>query len=309
MEGLEAVAQEVMQPSGQQEQTAPPAEATKPAPTPAPTFEEQLKAQLGVTGEIDPKTLLTAAVQGIAGYEQAQAQLQQMQAQLQSLQQPKQEAPKSFWESRPEWNPEWGAQVVPDGQGGYKPAPGADPQVAEKAKAYSRYAQQVMQKFVADPRGTILELAGPAVEEKAKQIAEAMLAEKESAAGIQGFVNENYAWMVEKDGDQFRYDAFGRPVFTAQGQQFFQLRKYLESVGVKDWRAQAALAATMAKGSAAPAPSVGQQVRQASQGRAPAGAEAVPDFDRPAKPLREKLKEFDIRDNETADDFFRRMGA
>ena len=161
----------------------------------------------------------------------------------QFLQQGQQPQARKPWEPPP-FNEGWVNLVTQDPASGvYVGKPGTPANIvqavndyADWQKAFTRNPAAVMQQYA--------ESREQAMVEKIQQQFEQRLAARETEYRTREIVAQNSPWFYAKDqqGNYLRDPISGQPVATPLGQQYIQMVRYADSIGVKDPAAKDALA-------------------------------------------------------------------
>ena len=151
------------------------------------------------------------------------------------LQQQQQPAGRKPWEAPP-FDERWSGLVNQDPVSGvYIGKPGTSPEIvkavndyAEWSKAFNRNPTQVMEQYVSSREEQIIARVQKQFEER--------LARQETETRTRQIVQENSSWFYAKDaqGNFMRDPISGQAVATPLGQQYIQIVKWADSIGVKD---------------------------------------------------------------------------
>lgn len=155
-------------------------------------------------------------------------------------------ATEQKWWNPPEWNEEWERYLVKDPKTGQLVSVmGADPSLPLKYQQHRDWQATSFKKLMADPIGTLK----PGLEPLVKEMAMAMVKEHLSGYDDRQFANQfvqgqAQAWAFQKDanGQVMRNQYTGQPVLAPAGQAFVRNVQAVESLGIKDVRAQQQLA-------------------------------------------------------------------
>lgn len=168
--------------------------------------------------------------------------------------------------------------------------PGVPPTAQYEYAMWEDARRNALDGFLEDP----MKYLWPAFEEKLKgvvpQMTQEQLVQRQAQQEVSSFVNENADWLYQADpsGRIAQHPITGQRILSQAGQMFQQQVQYLDSIGVKDHRAQEQLAkqhvwvqvqlAQQRQQAAATAAAQSAQGRQnlLGGGQAPSGALAVP---------------------------------
>lgn len=319
-------------------QTTPetPAAPVAPEVPKAPTATDLLRQSLGVDSSVSDQVLAQAARDALARQEAYAARVAELEAKINQQQAPKPAEPqqKPFWQSRPQWDASLASLITQDQNGLWKPrdeTPAAR-QAAEQANAVVSWKQQAAARFFDNPDQALQEMMGGKIEETAKKIAEERMREQEQQAWMRDFGAKHFGWMVQHapgtDGQlKPQYQPNGQAVLSPAGQLFWQATDMLRESGITDWRRQAEIATMIVAGQMQqaaptqqpipqqpqPAPTRGQEIRAASQGKPPATTAPVVNVDQELRGLssRELVRRMvdGVSPQENAGDFARRFGV
>lgn len=170
---------------------------------------------------------------------------QAQQAQQQVYQEPPPpENPLSAFQP-PEWKPEWArfVQADPNGSEYVVPAPGADPRYAHRANEYLKFKAEAPYKFLQEAPALIERLVEDRAQRIAAQVAEQQIGRYQETMRARTIIQQNSEWMLAKDanGNLIR-NRNGQPVYSPQGQLYYQTVKGLADRGVTDMNVQHQLA-------------------------------------------------------------------
>ena len=191
---------------------APVAQPAAPTAEAKPEWVNNLAQQIGVNpDQWKPEDLMGTIKQTIQRAQQLEKEVaalrQQPAPQVQQPQfqqpaaPPAAPAPKKWFESAPEYDPTWESKIFKEvddkGQTVLSVAPGEDPKIIEKLRAYNAHRADVVNRFTRDPQGTLDEIYGDRIDKKVRELTEGTLQQRDMQATARGIVDRNKAWMYD----------------------------------------------------------------------------------------------------------------
>lgn len=102
----------------------------------------------------------------------------------------------------PEYDPAWLQMVQHDDAGNLVAKSGADPTLPQKIQAYARAREDAVNRFLANPVGTLQQGIGPMVYQAAEQIASQKVAELQRELALRQYERDNADWVFVNQRDK-----------------------------------------------------------------------------------------------------------